>query len=195
MPFLSTRDSWGSAARLLHWTVAALVFAQIALGVRIALLDMYDPADVAWYKAWVPLHKSLGLTVLLLMLVRLVVRASGTSPVLPTTTPRWQSRLARCVHMSLYVLLIAQPVLGYLQSAAYGAATRFYGLFVVPNVLPAAWMRPQSDTLRVAAQDAHTVVAGLIIVLILMHVAGALKHQFVDRDGVLPRMITGRASR
>jgi len=185
--------NWRLSARLLHWVIAALVLAQIGLGLSIGMLDMYDPADVTWYKAWVPLHKSLGLTILLLMMLRLGVRARGPVPALPAATPRWQARAARVTHFALYGLLILQPVLGYVQSAAYGATTRYFDLFVVPNVLPVAWQRPQTDVLRLAAQNAHKVIAVLIVVLVLLHLLGALKHHFVDRDDVLRRMLTGAA--
>ena len=186
---------WSLALRTLHWVIAALVIGQIVLGVRIGLLDMYDPVDVEWYKQFVPLHKSLGLTILLLMLVRLVVRRHSTVPALPASTPPWQARTAAFVHTSFYALLILQPVLGYLQSAAYGATTRFFGLFVVPNVLPLAWQRPQSDVLRLAAQDAHRIVGIAIAVLVVLHIAAALKHHFIARDDVLRRMLGTSASR
>ena len=180
---------WTSRLRMLHWVVAAIVIAQLLLGLRIAALDMYDPGDVEWYKQWIPLHKSLGLTILLLMLARIIVRRRSPVPSLPVATPRWQTLAARSVHTSFYALLIVQPILGYLQSAAYGATTRFYGRFVVPNVLPAAWQRPQSDVLRLAAQDAHRIIGIAIALLVALHVAGALKHHFIDRDHVLRRML------
>jgi cytochrome b561 len=181
--------AWSGQQRALHWLVAALVIAQLGLGLRIGVLDMYDPGDVESYKQWIPLHKSVGLTILLLMLLRLFVRRRNGVPRLPASTPAWQARAAHLVHASLYALLILQPVLGYLQSAAYGATTRFYGLFAVPNVLPAAWQRPQSDVLRLAAQDAHRLVGILIALLVALHVLGALKHHFIDRDVVLRRML------
>ncbi|HSN72841.1 MAG TPA: cytochrome b, partial [Steroidobacteraceae bacterium] len=189
----STRDGWGLLPRALHWSIALLVALQIVIGVRIGLLDMYDPIDVEWYKRVIPLHKSIGLTILVLMLARVAVRRLGVTPTLPASTPRWQASAARVTHVALYALLILQPVLGYLQSAAYGATTRYFGLFVVPNVLPDAWQRPQSDALRLAAQNGHRIVAWLIAGLLIVHVLAALKHHFVDRDRVLVRMITGTA--
>lgn len=176
-------------ARALHWAVAVLLLAQLAFGAQFSTLDLYTTADAAWYRRWMPLHKSLGLTILLLMLCRLGWRLAHRPPPLPAGLPGWQLRAARLSHGLLYALAILQPLLGLAQSSAYGATTRFWGLFVVPAIVPAAWSRPHTDVFRLAAQDLHTVVAIAIVVLVGIHAAAALWHQFARRDGLLRRML------
>jgi cytochrome b561 len=176
-------------ARALHWTIAAAVLVQLAAGVLFDRLDMYDARDVAVYVAWMPLHKSLGLSVLLLMLVRWFWRATHPVPDFPADLPHWQRRIARWHHRTLYALLLAQPVLGLVQSSAYGAKTTFWGVLVVPSIVPAAWSRPATDVVRKAAQDLHSLVGWTLAALIGVHVLAALYHHFVRRDDVLRRML------
>jgi cytochrome b561 len=177
---------------VLHWAIAAAVLVQLWLGASFDRLDMYDPADVAVYKAWMPLHKSLGLSVLLLMVLRLYWRVTHPAPGYPPGMPAWQQRAARWHHRIFYALLLLQPVLGLTQSSAYGAKTTFWGLFRVPSIVPAAWSRPATDVVRRTAQDLHAYVGWLLALLIAVHVTAALYHHFVRRDGILTRMLTGR---
>jgi cytochrome b561 len=187
----TSASGWSAVARTLHWTIAAAVLVQLWLGAAFDRLDMYDPVDVAFYKAWMPLHKSLGLTVLLLMVARLYWRVTHEVPAHPSGMPAWQRRVARWHHRAFYALLLLQPVLGLAQSSAYGAKTLFWGLFRVPSIVPAAWSRPATDVVRKAVQDLHAYVGWLLAALIAIHVAAALYHHFVRRDGILTRMLTG----
>jgi cytochrome b561 len=181
---------WGRVARVLHWTVAALVIAQLAFGMRFARLDMYQSTDVAWYREWIGTHKSLGLTILLFVLARLAWRLSNPTPS-SAETPVWQRAAARLNHLLLYALLIVQPILGLAQSSAYGATTRFWNLFAIPSIVPLAWSRPATDIVRKTTQDMHAVTARVLLLLIAIHVLAALYHQFARRDGVLMRMVSG----
>lgn len=183
---------WTRTAKTLHWLVAAAVLVLLALGAAFDRLDMYAAPDVAFYKAWMPLHKSIGLTVLVLMLVRWAWRATHGVPRYPESMPPLQQRVARWHHRSLYALLLLQPVLGLAQSSAYGATTLFWGLFAVPSIVPAAWSRPATDVFRKTVQDLHAVVGWTIAALVLLHVAAALYHHFVRRDAILSRMLPGR---
>jgi cytochrome b561 len=182
---------WTSTARALHWAVAALLVGQLTFGSAFGRLDLYQAADAAWYRHWIPTHKSIGLTLLLLMLARLGWRLTHPVPPLPGDLPSWQRRLATWNHRALYALVIVQAVLGLTQSSAYGATTRFWNLFRVPSIVPAAWSRPATDFVRRSAQDLHTAVAMLLALLIALHVTAALYHQFVRHDGVLGRMLPG----
>lgn len=182
---------WTTTARALHWAIAGAVLIQLALGAAFARLDMYQAADVEFYKAWIPLHKSLGLTIFALMLVRWGWRATHPAPDYPPSMPRTQQQVARWHHRVLYGLLLLQPALGLVQSSAYGAVTRFWGLFTVPSIVPAAYSRPITDVVRKLAQDLHTYTGWFIAALIVVHILAALYHHFFLRDAVLMRMLTG----
>jgi cytochrome b561 len=186
-----TNHYWTRTAKSLHWIIAAAVLVLLALGAAFDRLDMYAAPDVAFYKAWMPLHKSLGLTVLLLMLLRWAWRATHGVPPYPASMSPLQQGLARWHHRVLYALLLLQPTLGLAQSSAYGAKTLFWGLFTVPSIIPAAWSRPATDVVRKNTQDLHAVIGWTIAVLVLLHVSAALYHHLVRRDSILSRMLPG----
>lgn len=185
----NSRTAWGSVAKSLHWLVFALLIIQLAIGAVISSLDMYRSEDVDIYLQWIPTHKSIGLTIFLLVALRLIWRWLQPRPEWPTTMSNGRRIIARGNHILMYVFLLLQPLLGLAQSSAYGATTRFYGLFEVPSIVPEIWSRPNTDVVRLAAQDAHKVVAVLLILSIGLHVAAALKHHFVDQDELLLRML------
>ncbi len=180
---------YDAVARILHWLIALLLLGQLAFGGWFSTLDLYTSADADWYRRWMPLHKSLGLTILLLMLLRLGWRLAHRPPPLPAAISPWHRRLAKASHAGLYTLAIIQPILGLTQSSAYGATTRFWGLFKVPSIVPEQFSRPNTDAVRLAAQDLHTAVAIMLVVLITIHATAALWHAMVRRDGVLRRML------
>jgi len=181
--------SWGSVAKLFHWLVFALLIIQLSIGALIYSLDLYVKEDVDTYMRWIPTHKSVGLTILLLMLCRLGWRLSQTRPAWPAEMPTWQRRAAYFNHALLYGLLILQPLLGLTQSSAYGATTTFWGLFEVPSIVPEIWSRPNTDVVRLGAQDAHSWVAVLLVASVAVHIGAALRHRWVTRDQVLARML------
>jgi cytochrome b561 len=164
-------------AIVLHWLIAAAVVGLIGWG---------------WWMQTIPklpvgprvdafnLHKSIGMTVLLLMLVRIAWRARHRPPPF-TPMPRWQARLARAVHLLFYVCLIVQPVSGYLGSAFSGYPVRFFGL-----VLP-AWA-PKNDSLKDALSVVHLVNSWVLVGALALHFAGTVKHALLERDGSLRRI-------
>lgn len=181
MAVRNTRDGWGWPARLLHWLVAALVFGMLVLGFGMVWLVEDLGRKFQLYQ----LHKSIGVLVLALMLVRLVWRRLNVTPALPATMPRWQALAARSTHAAFYVLLILQPVIGWLMAAAspLGIPTVVFGLFTLPHPIG------PNETVFQALQVTHAVGAVLIVLLLVLHVGGALKHHLVDRDDVLMRML------
>ena len=185
----NTADRWGAVAKTFHWGVAALVLLQLAYGLRNATLDMYDPVDAGWYVRTIAGHKSMGLVVLALVVLRLAWRGMHGRPVLPPQLPAWQRKAAQVSHGFLYAALILQPVLGYLQSAAFGTKTTLFNLFVVPNIVPLMWQRPYSRALWRVTQDGHSLLGLLLAIAITVHMAAALKHHFILRDNVLRRML------
>jgi cytochrome b561 len=184
---MSTSPSDPAAGRytrvaiLLHWLVAALVIAQVCWGWWMQEI----PKQPAGLRADAfNLHKSVGLTILALMIVRLGWRLGHRPPPLPPI-PAWQARLAHAVQALLYVALFAMPVAGYLGSVWSGYPVKYFGL-----TLP-GW-GAKDVALKDAMSAVHLGTSLVLVGLVALHLAGALKHALVDRDGLLARMGVGR---
>ncbi|MBU1385042.1 MAG: cytochrome b [Alphaproteobacteria bacterium] len=172
------RNRYSTVSLVLHWLIAALVVAQIAL------ISAHDATEGALSRELVNLHKSVGLSILVLTLARLGWRIGNPAIPIPDSTPRWQKIVARGTHVLFYVLLLAMPLVGWAASSAAGRDILWFGLFEWP-ALPIGGGRETAGQLM----DLHELAAKGLYVLIFLHVAGALKHHFIDRDNVLHRMI------
>jgi cytochrome b561 len=172
-------DGYSGVAKTLHWLIAVLVFTQLGIG-KFADVDAEEARSVF---DW---HTSLGLTVLILMLVRLGWRLTHTVPALPATTPVWQRGLARTSHLLFYVLLLALPLSGWLLTSAEGDAVRFLGLFPVPGLPVAA-----GEEMEEFLEETHELLGNVLIGLAAVHILAGWKHHFIDRDNVLRRMLPG----
>jgi cytochrome b561 len=169
-------------AMTLHWIIAVGVLAQIALGLW--MIDIPKlPAGVRAY--WFNLHKSIGMTLGVLIVVRLAWRMTHRPPPLPSTMPRWQVRAAGASHMLLYACMLTMPLAGYLGSVFSGYPIRYFGL-VVPGW---GW---KDEALKDFFSTVHFIAALAFISLIKLHVLAALKHLLYDRDGVFHRMLPHR---
>jgi cytochrome b561 len=162
----------------LHWLAAALILANLAFGLYLAGLPL-SPAKLHY----LPWHKWIGVTVLLLSAARLAWRQGHPAPALPASMGETEQRLARLSHALLYVLFFAAPLTGWLFSSAAGIKTVYLGLVPLPDLLPKD--KALAAVLRAAHQWINYSMAGVIAV----HVAAALKHHFHDRDDVLRRML------
>jgi len=174
-------DRYSRGAIALHWTIAVLVLANLALGLfHESLLD-----GLKWV---IPAHKALGITVLALTLARIGWRMLYRPPPFPPEMPRWERVTAKAAHGLLYVLLLALPLSGWAMVSA-GEERRplsWFGLFRVP------WL-PVSDAASDAADRAHLVAGYLMAALVVVHIAAALRHHFILRDSVFARMVPGLA--
>ncbi len=170
------RNRYSTVSLVLHWLIAALVVAQIVL------IQAHEANEGV--RTFIDLHKSVGMTILLLTLVRLGWRAANPAIPLPAETPRWQKLAARGTHVLFYVFLLAMPLVGWAASSAAGRDIVWFGLFNWP-LLPVGGGREFAGQLM----DLHELAAKLLIALVVLHVLGALKHHFIDRDNVLHRMI------
>lgn len=168
---------YSNVAIALHWVVAMLVVVQVAWGWGMQEIPKQPPGVRA---GAFNVHKSIGLTILLLMLVRLGWRIRHSPPPLPAM-PRWQSALARGNHALLYVALFVMPVAGYLGSVFSGYPVKAFGV-----TLPAWGWRDES--IKSAMSAVHLVTSWVLVAAIALHVGAALKHALVDRDGLLRRM-------
>ena len=169
------RNRYSIVSLILHWLIAALVVTQVAL------ITVYESTES---RDFVNAHKSVGLTILVLTLVRLGWRIANPAIPLPDTMRRWEKWLARATHVLFYAFLIGMPLVGWAASSAAGRDVQWFGLFPWP-LLPIAGGREMAGQLM----DMHELAAKALYVLIALHVAGALKHHFIDRDNVLHRMV------
>lgn len=178
MRLRSSPERWGAIAQLLHWTVALLVIVLIGLGLWMQTLPT-SPDKIRLYA----LHKSLGLTVLALMLLRIGWRGLDRRPPFPAGMPRWQQRLARLTHALLYLLLLLMPLSGWLYNSASNFALRWFGLFSLPPLVA------PDPVLKTASHAVHELGGWILIGLLVVHVGAALKHHVLDRDDTLIRML------
>ncbi len=178
----STLENWGWLTRALHWSIALMVFGMVAAGLYAASLDASTPAGDLRYYAVIDVHKSFGLTVIMLMAFRLVWRLGERTPLLPATTQTWEKVLARTSQVLLYVGLFMMPVTGWLWASAYGEPVRFFGL-KVPGLVHLSGDR------ATLAHHLHIFTAFVLIAIVGLHVIGALKNHFVDRNNVLRKML------
>jgi cytochrome b561 len=187
VPLRDSTDSWGAVTRMLHWGMAVLILFQLGLG-----LWMTRTPDLAARFALTQTHKSWGAVILALALLRLAWRIGNPRPPLPPM-PLWQARAARLSHASLYALMLALPISGWL----FASASPTQDLLGIENLVFGRWPLPDpfvpgSPRLAAAARAVHAAAAFALAALLALHAAAALWHQFVARDGVLARMVWGR---
>jgi cytochrome b561 len=172
---------YGAVAMTLHWLIAAAIIFMLAFGKYMHGLPDSDPNKFAFYQ----LHKSIGITILVFSLARLGWRFVNVVPPLPAQMPNWQRWGAHISHFLLYALMIGLPLSGWLRVSTdrVGIPTLWFGLFEVPH-FPLL-----SDRITHFMHDVHETSGNLMILLLIAHVAAALKHQIWDRDTVLRRML------
>ena len=157
--------------------MAVLVFAQIAIGVYAADLPVGIQRLV-----WLSRHKSIGITILALMLMRLAWRLATSPPPPSPDLPAWQRQAASLTHWAFYILLTGSALVGWLAASAYGLSVNWFGLVLLPDLVG------KNKALADALQSAHELLVWSVSALIVLHVAAALHHA-VRRDGVVSRML------
>lgn len=173
-------QSYNGVAKTLHWLVFALMSGAFAVGFYMADLPL-SPTKlriVSW-------HKWTGVTIFVLVLLRLSWRLFNPPPPLPGQMPGWERRAAEASHRLLYLLMLAMPLTGWLMSSAKGFQTVWFGLIPLPDLLA------KNPPLGKALEEVHATLAVIILCFVGLHVLAALKHHFIDRDDVLARMTPG----
>lgn len=174
-----------ATAKLLHWLLAIALIAAIGIGLYMVSLS-FSPQRLKLYN-W---HKWLGVSILVLSLVRLGWRLWHKPPALPAAMqarmPAWQHLAHHGTHHALYALFFLVPLLGWAYSSAAGFPIVFLGLVQLPDFVPV------SPELAEFIKPLHQWSAYALAALIVLHIAAALKHQFIDRDGLLLRMLPGQ---
>jgi len=169
-------------ARVVHWLVAALAVGVVALGWALVAA----PRETGSRAVLLLLHRSVGLSILALMAFRVLWRLGHPPPPLPADFPRIEALAAHASHVLLYLVFLVMPVSGYLSAAAAGHPVSFFGLFPISPVLQ------ENNRLSEAAIAVHLVGQFLLYALVVIHVAAALMHRIVRRNGIFERMLPRR---
>ncbi len=179
MTLKNTADRWGGVSQLLHWLIALLI---LSLGV-VGLVMGELPRTPKYF--WVyTLHKSVGLTVLALVLARIGWRVYAGAPRPVPGTPTWQARVASVTHGLIYLLILAMPLSGWLYDSTSGLRPfRWFGLVEVPK------LAAPDEAIAQASRGAHEWLFWLLIAVVVAHAAAALYHHFFQRDATLARML------
>jgi len=171
-----TARPYTRTAVVLHWSLAMLLVTMTALGWY--MMSIEDDPGSAWY---FDIHKSVGLVTALLVSARLVWRLTHRPQGLPDTVPRWQAKLSQMTQALLYLVMVFMPVTGYLGASYSKAGVRLFGLatpqWALPNHDAAEWLF-----------GIHSVLVWVLVVVVGIHVLGAIKHLMIDKDGVFQRM-------
>lgn len=173
-------QSYNGIAKTLHWLVFALMSGAFVVGFYMHDLPL-SPTKlqlVSW-------HKWTGVTIFVLVLLRLSWRLTHQPPALPAHMPGWERRAAEASHRLLYMLMLAMPLSGWLMSSAKGVPTVWFGLVQLPDLLE------KNKPLGKALEEVHGTLGYIILAFVAVHVLAALKHHFIDRDDVLARMTPG----
>ena len=168
---------WGAVAQLLHWTIVVLIIVQVTLA---SLAEDLPPLKKL---AMLARHKSVGITVLGLAILRLAWRWLNATPALPETLKPYQRVLARGTHALMYLVLFAMPLSGWMMSSARGFAVSWFGFFQLPDLVP------KNRALYEALLTTHETLAVVLGVLVTVHAGAALGHHFMLKDNVLRRML------
>lgn len=175
---IAPSNHFNLAARMLHWSMALAIITMLFVGIGMV-------ASISLRPSLVSLHRPLGIAILLLVIVRLINRLRHPPPPLPIDLPRVQVFAAKASHGLLYSLMFAMPLIGWSMLSAGGYPVMLFRGFTLPPIAP------HDATVYAVLRSAHSWLALLLFATVLMHLAAALFHAWVRRDGVFPSMARG----
>lgn len=180
MQFYNTVRQWGAVAKFLHWTIALLIIGLLIVG-NIMEGMANSPLKFQIYAV----HKSIGITVLALMVARLAWRFVNPTPALPTNLKGYERALAHLTHWGFYAVAIATPIAGWVISSAANFPVKWFGLVTLPNLVG-----PNRETQELA-EAVHGTLGWVIVALLALHIAAVVKHHVMLKDMTLVRMLPG----
>lgn len=178
MTSTSPPQRWNRLSQMLHWLIALLILAMAAIGLTMVNLPN-TPSKIAIFA----IHKSIGISILALVALRLGWRLYSGAPAPLANTPKLQQRIAGAMHVALYVLLLAMPISGWLLNSAAGFPLQWFDLVNLPAI------SEPSDALKELATRAHQLMFLALAGLVLLHAAAAIHHHLFLRDATLVRML------
>ncbi len=191
-------SSYTKTAIVLHWLIAIGIFGMFALGWFMTDLPKEGPKQMAydvfnwgiytWQLAeeasprtfYFNLHKSIGITLFGLIVLRILWRVTHKPPQLLTSYKAWERKLANSTHHFLYLLMLAMPVSGLIMAVSSKYGVKWFGMPFIKGI--------DNESLRDIFKETHEVIAVIILVMLVLHIGGALKHKFIDKDDTLKRM-------
>lgn len=176
-----TTQRYTGVAIGLHWLIGLMILGSLGVGLYMVDLSL-SPTKLRLY-SW---HKWAGVTIFTLVLIRCLWRITHAAPALPAEMPRWQRLAAEASHYLLYALMIAIPLSGWLMSSAKGFQTVYFGVLPIPDLLV------KNEALGETLALVHKTLNFSMITLVIVHVAAALRHHFIDKDDILRRMLPAR---
>lgn len=192
-------DRYTKTAILLHWLIALGIFTMFGLGWFMSELpkealaqmsyDLFNMGIYTWDLAkeasprafYFNLHKSIGVTVLVFILLRVLWRIGHKPPELPAGIKEWESKLSKATHHFLYLLMFAMPLSGLVMAVSSKYGVKWFGMKLIPGI--------DSETLRDVFHEVHEIVGITLILIIVLHIAGALKHKIIDKNDIMKRML------
>ena len=177
----NSEQEWGAIAKALHWIMALGILAMFILG-WVAVTAPVSPTKLELF-IW---HKSMGLSLLGLVCVRLLWRLTNKTPIPPSNVSPLEHRLAKAGHAMLYLLMILMPLSGYVINSTANFTFKFFGWMPVPNLIPA------SKAWQTIAENVHFTLFWVFALLIAVHIAAAIRHHVIKRNNVLSRMLPTR---
>ncbi len=176
-------ERYSKVAIFLHWLIGVLIVLMIGLGLYMVEIPKGTPDRAVYFN----LHKSIGFTIALLVLVRLLWRVRHTPPALPAAMSKTMVAMAKLSHVLLYVCMVLMPLSGFAGSQFNKYGVTVFGLFKIPP------LATESKQMYELLQSIHETTADVFIALMVIHVLAALKHLVVDKDGVFQRMLPGKS--
>lgn len=175
----TTPKAYTSVAIFFHWVLALLLLLNFCGGLYMANLPKNTPErnDILFY------HASMGSLIFMLAVLRLLWRLTHKPAPLPASVARWQVTASHALHWTLYALMLAAPLAGYVHRLAGGHPVSFFGLTTLPVFVD------KNENLRLLTDTIHVSLVWLLAILAIGHIGAALKHRFVDKDGVAERML------
>jgi len=174
-------QGYGILAKTLHWGMALMVIILVSVGTYMAGLDKADPSKMEL----MGMHKTFGAIFMMLAIIRVIWSRINNSPKLPEVLATWEKLLSKAITAALYILMLAIPFSGYAMTNLFGYPVSIFGLVDLPVLFS------KNPELGMLAKQAHPILVYTLMAALFAHIAGALKHRFIDaRDAdVLPRML------
>ncbi len=178
MDIRNNTDRYGVIAKLFHWVVALLIIGLLVAGFSLSFID-----DKALRSQVIFLHKSFGLLLIMMVVLRLLWRWLNPPPTFPASMPKWRATAAHSSHYTLYGLMVLMPLSGIIMSTLYGYPPSLFGLFSLPQFISV------NKNLAQTFGTVHLILAWSIIAVVSVHIFAALEHHFSRKDGILKRML------